>query len=126
MKCIVCNNEQTAVTNSRLTKSNTQTWRRRQCKECGFTFTTHEIIDLSHLIIEKKSGKAVRYTRAKLFAGIYGATIGISIEDRELFIDKVTSEVELEIIKRRKQRITSGEIGGNRSGFTNSKVRMFE
>lgn len=100
----------TEVTNSRPTKEDSQIWRRRKCLHCGAVFTTHEIIDLSHLVVTKKSGKREKFSRIKLYSGIYGATIGYKIPRRELLVERVTREVERDILYLKQKKITSTEI----------------
>lgn len=48
MVCYKCGGE-TEVFNSRNQKRNNQIWRRRKCKTCNFSFTTHEAIYLPAL-----------------------------------------------------------------------------
>ena len=110
MECPYCHKQLTFITNSRPTKGNMQVWRRRHCENCGETFTTHEIIDLSHLIVIKKTGQAERFSRAKLYSGIYGATIGSKLPNREFVVDKITREVEKKILFMKKKRISTQEI----------------
>lgn len=110
MECPYCHKENNEVINSRPTKKNTQTWRRRKCLSCGEIFTTQEIVDLSHLVVIKKSGKPEVFRSIKLFAGIYGATIGSKTPNREIVVEKITHEVEREIMFLKKKRISSGEI----------------
>ena len=110
MECPYCRNILTEVINSRPTKKSTQIWRRRKCTHCGEIFTTHEIVDLSHLIVIKKSGKPEVFSSIKLYSGIYGATIGSKTPNREVVVEKITREVEREIMFLKKKRITSDEI----------------
>jgi len=110
MECPYCHQQQTFVTNSRPSKGNAQIWRRRHCSNCGEIFTTHEIIDLSHLFVIKKSGEKERFSEIKLYSGIYGATIGSKISHRELVVDRVTRDVEKEILFLKKKSVSSGEI----------------
>jgi transcriptional repressor NrdR len=77
------------------------------CKEL---FTTHEVVDLSHLVVIKKSGEAEVYNRSKLYSGIYGATIGSKTPDREKVVEKITREVERQMLFLKKKRVTSSEI----------------
>jgi transcriptional repressor NrdR len=98
MFCPYCAHPNTEVTNSRLTKKNSQVWRRRKCTQCKSIFTTHEIIDLSHLLVIKKSGKAQKFSRAKLYSGIYGATISSKVPNREYIVDKITRDVEAKLL----------------------------
>lgn len=111
MICPNCNSYQTFVINSRPTKSGLQTWRRRKCENCKKRFTTHEIIDLSHLIVIKRSGKKERFSRVKLYSGILWATIGVKIKNREKVVDKITSGIEKEILLLKRKIIPTSEIG---------------
>ncbi|HKC05093.1 MAG TPA: ATP cone domain-containing protein [Patescibacteria group bacterium] len=110
MECPYCHKQLTFVTNSRPTKNNAQVWRRRYCENCKETFTTHEVIDLSHLVVIKKSGQAERFSQAKLYSGIYGATIGSKLPNREFVVDKITREVEKKILSLKKKKLASQEI----------------
>lgn len=110
MHCPFCNSPNTKVVNSRLTRHNTQVWRRRRCLACKELFTSHEIIDLSHLIVVKKSAKPQKFSRTKLYAGIYGATIGSKTPNREEAVDRITREIERRVLALRKKQITSGEL----------------
>jgi len=110
MECPYCHALQTEVTNSRPTLSETQIWRRRKCLKCLEVFTTHEMVDLSHLVVIKKSGKSEVFNRSKLYSGIYGATIGSKTPDRERTVEKITREVERELLFLKRKRIMSIEI----------------
>lgn len=108
MKCPYCRYEDTEVFNSRATKFQTQIWRRRKCLSCGASFTTYEAPDLSFLRVIKKTGKKQRYSRAKLFAGIYGAFL--SIPSKETTVDAVTETIESKLLDTRKKELTSTEV----------------
>lgn len=111
MECPFCHRLQTIVANSRLTRKGSQIWRRRQCLFCHERFTTHEMIDLSHLVVLKKSGKTELYSRAKLYSGIYVDLAETGRVNRERLADKLTSEVEKGILVLKKKRVSSAEIG---------------
>jgi transcriptional repressor NrdR len=110
MECPYCRKSLTEVTNTRPTRTMSQIWRRRKCLSCKETFTTHEIVDLSHLVIIKKSGKSEMFSYIKLYSGIYGATIGSKTPNREKVVEKITREVEREILFLKKKKIHSWEI----------------
>jgi transcriptional repressor NrdR len=110
MNCPNCGSYQTFVINSRPTKEGFQIWRRRICENCQKRFTTHEIIDLSHLVVIKRSGKKERFSRIKLYSGILWATLGVKIPNRERVFDKITTGIEKEILSLKKKIITSAEI----------------
>lgn len=51
MFCIKCGHKKISVTNSRKSSSKLQIWRRRQCQNCGFIFTTYESLATDQLIV---------------------------------------------------------------------------
>lgn len=110
MKCPNCGSSQIFVVNSRSTKEETQIWRRRKCEDCGERFTTHETIDLTHLVVIKKSGKRERFSRAKLYSGIFWSTHGSKIIDKQKFVDEITSQIERKILFLKKKVISTEEI----------------
>ncbi|MBI4057842.1 transcriptional repressor NrdR [Candidatus Microgenomates bacterium] len=113
MFCPFCGTFQVTVTNSRPTLGGSQIWRRRKCLKCGETFTTYERINLSHLIIIKKSGQRQRYNRAKLYSGIYRSSIDRKNLDKGaigVFAEEATNKVEREIVKLKRKKIHSTEI----------------
>lgn len=108
MKCPYCRAEATEVFNSRPTRFGSQIWRRRRCQSCRESFTTYEAIDLGFLKVVKKGGKKQRYSRAKLYSGVYGAFL--SIPQKETTVDHVTDTIEAKILDTKKREITSSEI----------------
>ena len=110
MECPYCHKPTTIVTNSRTTKINTQIWRRRKCLSCKSIFTTHESIDLSHILIMKKTGKAQIFSSIKLYSGIFHASTITKIPHREMFIQKISREIEAKILSLKKEKFTSDEI----------------
>lgn len=113
MNCPFCQSSQIIVVNSRSTKKNTQIWRRRKCQTCGLLFTTYENIDLSYLVVIKKSGEKERYSRAKLFSSVYHAAVfekRVDRGDAGTLAEKIIQEVEREILVLKRKRISSLEI----------------
>ncbi len=108
MKCPFCREDTTEVYNSRTTKFGTQIWRRRRCSHCHESFTTYEAPDLGFLKVIKKSGKKQRYSRAKLYSGIYGAFL--SIPAKETTVDAVTDTIEAKLLDTRQRELASSEI----------------
>lgn len=108
MKCPFCRSETTDVFNSRPTRFGSQIWRRRRCLECRESFTTYEQIDLAFLKVIKKGGSKQRYSRAKLYSGIYGAFL--SIPSKENTVDAVTDTVEAKILDTKDREITSADL----------------
>lgn len=113
MDCPFCGNTQLTVVNSRPTKAGTQIWRRRKCLNCKQSFSTYERINLSYLTVVKKSGTKQRYSRAKLYSGIYHCTLDRKKSDRgELSVmsEEITTEVEKKILDLHKKVLTTDEI----------------
>ena len=110
MECPYCHNQTVNVENSRPTRHRTQIWRRRHCTNCNSDFTTHEIIDLSHLMVIKKNGRTERFSRMKLYSGIYGSTIGSKTPNREFVVDKITREVEQDLLFLKVKTISTEKI----------------
>jgi transcriptional repressor NrdR len=108
LKCPYCRADTTDVFNSRSTRFGTQIWRRRRCLECKESFTTYEQPDLGFLKVIKKSGRRERYSRAKLFSGIYGAFL--SIPAKETTVDAVTDTVESKLLDTKKRELSSADI----------------
>lgn len=108
MKCPFCRQDNTEVYNSRSTKFGTQVWRRRKCLSCHESFTTYESPDLGFLKIVKKTGKKQRYSRAKLYSGIYGAFL--SIPAKETRVDAVTDNIEAKLLDTKKAELSSAEV----------------
>ena len=71
MVCIYCN-APTDVINSRLQRRINNTWRRRKCRSCSGTFTTHETADLSSAIAVRYSARKLQpFNRDRLFLSVY-------------------------------------------------------
>jgi transcriptional repressor NrdR len=69
MFCINCFHSKTNVINSRPHKKHPDIWRRRQCPNCGTTFSTKESVDLNLSVI-KPSSPPVAYSKAILTISI--------------------------------------------------------
>lgn len=108
MKCPFCRAETTDVFNTRPTKFGTQIWRRRRCLSCHESFTTYEAADLGFIKVIKKTGRKERYSRAKLFSGIYGAFLEMS--GKQNVVDAVTDTIEAKILDTKQDSITTDDI----------------
>ena len=113
MNCPFCGSDQIRVTNTRLTKKETETWRRRFCGKCHEAFTTYERIDLSYLKVIKNDGRKVYYNRAKLFSGIYHCAInlkGVDRGDMGTLAEAITSQIERKILLLRSKLVSTEQI----------------
>lgn len=108
MYCPFCGSPNTQVTNSRLTHANTEVWRRRKCLRCKELFTTHEVIDLSNLNVQKTSGAIQRFSHTKLYSAIYNSTIGgAEVTNRAKLVSALTRDVETQLLAMRRKVIPS-------------------
>lgn len=105
MECPFCGFSKTDVTDSRATYSSSQVWRRRRCLGCKKIFTTYEKALINFMKIQKQSGKVERYSRAKVYTGIYGAYLRVPA--KENVVDKLTDQVEANLLKIHKSVVTS-------------------
>lgn len=72
MVCIYCL-QKTSVINSRTTKKNLSTWRRRECLGCGAIFTTNEDVDLEKSVMVEKGGALEPFIRDFIFMDVHQA-----------------------------------------------------
>ena len=66
MICPKCKLEDSKVVDSRPLNSDSSIRRRRECLSCKFRFTTYEYIQISPIMIIKKSGRREEYSRKKI------------------------------------------------------------
>ena len=66
MRCPYCQSEDTQVKDSRPAEDGAAIRRRRVCPDCGGRFTTFERVQLRDLVVVKKSGRKVPFSRDKL------------------------------------------------------------
>lgn len=71
MICIKCGSHITSIINSRHNKKSATTWRRRQCKDCRYIYTTYEEPALDQItIVSDKSSNP--FSHAKLMISLAG------------------------------------------------------
>jgi transcriptional repressor NrdR len=109
MKCPVCLSPDTMVMDSRVANEGFAIRRRRQCRRCRFRFSTYEEMEILNLTVIKRDGRREPYSREKLAGGLKRA-----LEKRPYTAENfkmVVNNIETEIQKRKKEEITSQEIG---------------
>lgn len=109
MNCPYCNNEDTAVLESRGLPDEAGIRRRRECKKCEKRFTTHEKVVNIDLKVIKKSGKVEQYDREKLLKGINKACFKRKVDEGE--IENLVDEIETKLLNRKTVEIKSSDIG---------------
>ncbi len=109
MKCPVCSNQDTRVTNSRLTGDGYSVRRRRECEKCSFRFSTYEQVEILDLIVVKRDGSREVYSKSKLEQGLRTSLKKRSVSYAKF--QKLVAQIERDIQKQRKTEIESSKIG---------------
>ena len=109
MHCLKCGYEESKVVDSRSIEEGNSIRRRRECLNCKNRFTTYEKVEISPIIIIKKSGVRQEYDRNKVLNGLIRACEKrpVSLEQ----IEKVVNNVELELANNLSREIPSTKIG---------------
>lgn len=109
MKCPSCHYKNTKVTDSRLANQELAIRRRRECRECGFRFSTYEEVEILNLAVIKRDGHHEPYSKDKLAAGLKK-----SFEKRPITQDefkRLINQIERDIQLQGKGEIKSSQIG---------------
>lgn len=91
MKCPFCDNLESKVIDSRLSKEGDITRRRRECERCAKRFTTYERLEEALPLVVKKDGRREPFDRQKIFHGIQKACEKrpVSVETMEKIVDDI-------------------------------------
>ncbi len=109
MKCPFCGEDYDKVLDTRKSQDGYSVRRRRECIKCLKRFTTHETVELSTIIIIKKSGSKEPYEKSKIMAGLLKACEKRPVEIRT--IEQVTEKIDRRIRSLGKSEILSQQIG---------------
>jgi len=95
MKCPFCGKLNNRVIDSRLSRTEMEIRRRRECQECSRRFTTFETVEDLPVMIVKKDGRREEFIRAKILAGIKKACEkrAISMGQIEDLVDNIEREL---------------------------------
>ncbi|MDX9834876.1 MAG: transcriptional regulator NrdR [Desulfobulbus sp.] len=96
MKCPYCGQLDSRVIDSRISKDNTITRRRRACSSCQRRFTTYERIELMLPMLIKKDGRRESWDRGKIIAGLEKACekLAVSMADIDSFVDAIEQKLQ--------------------------------
>lgn len=109
MKCPYCRISDSRVVDTREIVGMDAIRRRRQCRQCGRRFTTHERVEPISMNVVKKDGRREPYDRRKLEAGVFRACTKRPIPTEKL--QQVVDEVETAIFSRASGEVESQTIG---------------
>lgn len=109
MHCPFCGNDDTKVLESRQVEDGSAIRRRRECDGCSRRFTTFERYEDTPLVVVKKDGRRMEFSRAKVKSGILRACEKrpISIEQ----IEEVVYEIEKNLRNSHDREVPSKDIG---------------
>jgi len=108
MRCPYCDYQDTRVIDSREADEGRVVRRRRECEKCRMRFSTKEKIEILKLIIIKRDGKREEYDKNKITNSLEIATNKRLKKDE---LEDLIASVEAEIFAKKKNQITSKEIG---------------
>lgn len=109
MNCPYCDNDDTAVLESRSLPGQEGVRRRRECKKCSKRFTTHERVVNLDLKVVKKGGRTEDYDREKLLKGVKKACWKRPVDDSQM--ELIVDEIEMKLLNRKTVKIKSADIG---------------
>ncbi len=109
MKCPSCGSLDSKVIDSRLTDEGSSIRRRRECTKCAKRFTTYETIEMTPIMVIKKSGNRQTFSPQKLKNGILKACEKRPVPMYK--IDKLIEDIEKHIDNQLDAEVTSKLIG---------------
>lgn len=110
MRCPFCDIDKDKVIDSRATDGGRSIRRRRQCLSCNKRFTTYETIEEKvSLLVVKKDGSRVPYSRDKLIAGAEKACYKRPVSADQII--GLAESVEEDLFRKGQKEVPSREIG---------------
>ncbi len=109
MKCPYCGKLDSRVIDSRLSRTELEIRRRRECQACHRRFTTYEKVEDVPVMIIKKDGRRENFVRGKILTGIQKAC-----EKRTISIDQiegVVDDIERDLRDNNEKEVASRELG---------------
>ena len=108
MRCPKCGADDTRVIDSRMQETSNAIKRRRECRSCGYRFTTFERCE-DPIEVIKSDGTTQPFDRNKLLVGLMRATSKRDIDLATL--NNLIDEIEQELRTKPFKSITSHDIG---------------
>lgn len=109
MKCPYCGYLEDKVVDSRSSRENDSTRRRRECLKCQRRFTTYEHIEDIPLMVIKKNGQRQPFDRNKIMSGLLKACEKRPISAQK--IESVLDAAERTLLRRHNKEVPSSQIG---------------
>lgn len=108
MRCPKCGHDDTRVIDSRMQDSSNAIKRRRECRSCGYRFTTFERCE-DPIEVLKSDGTTQPFDRNKLLVGLMRATSKRDIDLTQ--VNALIDDIELELRGGARSAVSSHDIG---------------
>lgn len=108
MRCPKCGHDDTRVIDSRMQDSSNAIKRRRECRSCGYRFTTFERCE-DPIEVLKSDGTTQPFDRNKLLVGLMRATSKRDIDLTQF--NALIDDIELELRGGARSAVSSHDIG---------------
>lgn len=108
MRCPQCGSGDTRVIDSRMQSTSNSIKRRRECRSCGYRFTTFERCE-DPIEVLKSDGSTQPFDRNKLLAGLMRATSKRDIDLAQL--NSLIDDIEAELRSGIRTTVSSHDIG---------------
>ena len=109
MKCPYCDNLESKVLDSRLSKEMDTMRRRRECLKCGKRFSTAERLEEGLPLVIKKDDRREVFDRMKILNRLKKACEKRPISITNL--EKIVSRIEYNLLEKGEREISASEIG---------------
>ncbi len=109
MKCPQCGHEDDKVIDTRVGRDAESIRRRRECVNCGYRFTTHEIVVRTDAIVVKRDGAREEFNPEKVHSGIRMACWKRPVSEEQ--IDQMVKNITGEVERIPEREITSHYLG---------------
>ena len=108
MRCPTCGIDDDRVVDSRPADDGGAVRRRRECRVCRVRFTTFERVEAPGIMVRKRSGTVMPFSRQKVLDGMVRSAKGrVPIEE----LERAASEVEATIRSHGEPEITTEQVG---------------
>ena len=108
MRCPTCGVNDDRVVDSRPSPDGQAIRRRRECGSCGVRFTTFERIELPELLVRKRSGDVLPFSRDKVLDGMSRAAKG---RVAPAPLERAAIEVEAALRANGHREVSSEQVG---------------
>ena len=109
MRCPKCGGSKSSVVDSRQAEDGNTIRRRRECEECHYRFTTYERVEERTLVVVKKDGTRVQFSRVKIFNCIIRSAQKRPVSSDE--IEEIVNRIEQKVRSQSDNEIYSEDIG---------------